>query len=144
MIDKNNIVNRLKCINNCIDYDWLNQSFDYFKVKCKWTFLISKIFEHLQQNFNICQFWNCLFVNDYIFYYIFFYIHLGYSFNFTVVYLCHIMGGIPPPGGGIVGKNQSTRSKTTVRSKRLDKLKKDDPILPRFLLHYYHWEGDTH
>ena len=28
-----------------------------------------------------------------------FFIHLGYSFNFTVVYLCHVMGGIPPPRG---------------------------------------------
>ena len=49
---------------------------------------------------------------------LFFFIHLGHSFNFTVVYLCQIMGGILPPSGGIVGKNQSTRSKTTVRSKR--------------------------
>ena len=41
--------------------------------------------------------------------------HLGYSLNFSVVYHCHIMGGIPPPGRGIVGKNRSTRSKTTER-----------------------------
>ena len=34
----------------------------------------------------------------------FFNTHLCYSFNFTVVYLCHVMGGIPPPSGGIVGK----------------------------------------
>ena len=34
----------------------------------------------------------------------FFYTHLGYSFNFTVVYLCQIKEGIPPPSGGIVGK----------------------------------------
>ena len=33
------------------------------------------------------------------------------------------LGGIPPPGRGIVGKNQSTRSKTTVRSKRYFPLK---------------------
>ena len=52
----------------------------------------------------------------------FFYIHLGYSFNFTDVYLCHIMWGIPPPSGGIVGKNRSTRRKTTVRSKRVGPL----------------------
>ena len=26
------------------------------------------------------------------------------------------MGGIPPPSGGIVGKNRSTRRKTTVRN----------------------------
>ena len=30
-----------------------------------------------------------------------------------------IMGGIPPPSRGIVGKNRSTRSKTTVRSKKV-------------------------
>ena len=29
-----------------------------------------------------------------------------YSFNFTVVYLCQIVGGIPPPSGVIVGKNR--------------------------------------
>ena len=33
--------------------------------------------------------------------------HLGYSLNFTVVCLCHMMGGIPPPSRGIVGKNRS-------------------------------------
>ena len=43
-------------------------------------------------------------------YQFFFNIHLGFSFNFTVVYLCQIMGGIPPPSGGIVGKNRSTRN----------------------------------
>ena len=35
------------------------------------------------------------------------------------IYLCHVMGGIPPPSRGIVGKNRSTRRKTTVRSKRV-------------------------
>ena len=45
----------------------------------------------------------------------FFNTYLGYSFNFIVVYLYHVMGGIPPPSGGIVGKNRSTRRKTTVR-----------------------------
>ena len=45
----------------------------------------------------------------------FFNAHLGYSFNFTIVYLCHVIGGIPPPSGVIVGKNWSTRRKTTVR-----------------------------
>ena len=47
---------------------------------------------------------------------LFFYTHLGYSLNFTVVYHCQVMGGIPQPSGGIVGKNRSTLSKTTVRS----------------------------
>ena len=37
--------------------------------------------------------------------------HLGYSFNFTVVYLCQIKGGIPPPIRGILGKNRSTWNK---------------------------------
>ena len=41
---------------------------------------------------------------------IFFYTHLGYSLNFTVVCHCQVMGGIPPPSGGIVGENQCTRS----------------------------------
>ena len=27
------------CLNNLIDYDWLNQSFDTFKIKCKERFL---------------------------------------------------------------------------------------------------------
>ena len=40
----------------------------------------------------------------------FFYIHLGYSLYFIVVCLCHIKGGVPPPSGGIVGKNRSTRN----------------------------------
>ena len=48
----------------------------------------------------------------------FFNSHLGYSVNFTVA--CHrqVVGGIPPPSGDIVGENRSTRSKTTIRSKR--------------------------
>ena len=45
----------------------------------------------------------------------FFFTHLGYSLNFTVVYHFLVMGGIPPLSRGIVGKNQSTWSKTTVR-----------------------------
>ena len=40
IIGKNNIVNRLISINNRIDYGWLNQLFDSFKVKCKLTVLI--------------------------------------------------------------------------------------------------------
>ena len=32
------------------------------------------------------------------------------------------MGGIPPPSGGIVGKNWSTQRKTTVSSKRVGPL----------------------
>ena len=42
--------------------------------------------------------------------YVYFFTHLVYYFNFTVVYIFQIKGGIPPPSGGIVGKNQSTRN----------------------------------
>ena len=51
-------------------------------------------------------------------FFIIFFIHLGYSFNFTVVSL-PIMRGIPPPSGGIVGKNRSIRIKilTSVNSR---------------------------
>ena len=56
------------------------------------------------------------------FFFFFFFIHLGYSLNFTDVYPCHITRGIPPPGGGIVGENRSTRSKTTVRRERVGPL----------------------
>ena len=41
---------------------------------------------------------------------IFFNTHLGYCL------LLPNQGGMPPPSGGILGKNQSTRSKTTVSS----------------------------
>ena len=34
-IGKNFIVNRLNCLNNLIDYDWLNLSFNSFKIRCK-------------------------------------------------------------------------------------------------------------
>ena len=50
------------------------------------------------------------------------YTHLGYSLDFTVVCHCQVMGGIPPLSGGIVGENQSTRSETSVRSKRVGPL----------------------
>ena len=53
---------------------------------------------------------------------VFFNTHLGCSLNFTVVCHCQVMGGIPPPSGGMVGKNRSTRSKTTVKSKRVGPL----------------------
>ena len=36
---KNNIMNRFYCINSKIDYDWLNQSLNSFKIKCKMIFL---------------------------------------------------------------------------------------------------------
>ena len=39
LIGRNTIVNRFKCLNNTIDYGWLNQSLDNFKVKCKLKFL---------------------------------------------------------------------------------------------------------
>ena len=40
----------------------------------------------------------------------FYYTHLGYSLNFTAC----VMGGIPLTNRGKVGKNRSTRSKTTI------------------------------
>ena len=46
--------------------------------------------------------------------------HLGYFLSFIFVFLCH--EGIPPPSRGKVGKNLSTRSKNTVRSKRVGPL----------------------
>ena len=56
------------------------------------------------------------------FFLLFFFTHLGYSLNFTVVCHCQVKGGIPPPSRGIVGDNRSTRSKTTVRRKRVGPL----------------------
>ena len=38
-IGKNSIVNRLSCLNGKIDYDWLNQSLNSYKLKCKLKFL---------------------------------------------------------------------------------------------------------
>ena len=38
------------------------------------------------------------------------------------------MGGTPPPRGGIVGKNRSTRSKTTARSKTNARSKRVGPL----------------
>ena len=55
---------------------------------------------------------NCTTVNS------FFNTHLGTSLNFTVVCHCQVMGGIPPPSRGIVGKNRSARSKTTVTTNK--------------------------
>ena len=47
-----------------------------------------------------------------------FYILIGYSFYGIVLFrLSPFRRGIPLPGRGIVGKNKSSRSKTTVRSK---------------------------
>ena len=48
--------------------------------------------------------------------------HLGNSLNFTTVCHCQVMGGIPLPSRGMLGKNRSTQSKTTVRSKRVGPL----------------------
>ena len=39
IIGRNTLVNRFKCLNNTIEYDWLNLSLDTFKVKCKLKFL---------------------------------------------------------------------------------------------------------
>ena len=39
LIEKNRIVNRPTCINNTKEYDWLNESFTSFKIKCKSKFL---------------------------------------------------------------------------------------------------------
>ena len=50
---------------------------------------------------------------------VFFYTHLGFFLNFTVVFHCLNRGGISPPSRGIVGKNWSTQNKTTVRTKRV-------------------------
>ena len=38
-IGRNSLMNRLNCINNTIDYSWLNKSIDTFKIQCKLTFL---------------------------------------------------------------------------------------------------------
>ena len=35
LIGRNNIINKLKCLNNFTDYDWLNQSLNTFKTKSK-------------------------------------------------------------------------------------------------------------
>ena len=53
-----------------------------------------------------------------LFFFLFLNTHLGYSLILLLFITAQIMGGIPPPSIGIVGQNQSTRSKTTVRSKR--------------------------
>ena len=50
------------------------------------------------------------------------YTHLRYPLNFILVCHRHVMGGIPLPSRGIVGKNRRTQSKTTVRSKRVGPL----------------------
>ena len=39
LIGRNNIINKLKCLNNFTDYDWLNQSLNTFKTKSKKQFL---------------------------------------------------------------------------------------------------------
>ena len=53
-----------------------------------------------------------------------FFIHLGNSLNASVLLqLSPFCGRIPLPGSGIVGKNWSAQSKTTVRSKGFFPLK---------------------
>ena len=39
LIGRNNTMNKLKCLNNSIDFDWLNQSLNTFKIKSKKQFL---------------------------------------------------------------------------------------------------------
>ena len=53
--------------------------------------------------------WSCFFLNT----------HLGYSLDVIVVYHYLNHQGYTFASRGIVGKNWSTRSKTTVRSKRV-------------------------
>ena len=38
-IGRNILMNRLNCINNKIDYSWMNKTIDSFKILCKLTFL---------------------------------------------------------------------------------------------------------
>ena len=38
-IGRNSLMNRMNCINNKIDYSWLNKSIDSYKILCKQTFL---------------------------------------------------------------------------------------------------------
>ena len=38
-IGRNSLMNRMNCINNKVDYNWLNKSIDSFKILCKLTFL---------------------------------------------------------------------------------------------------------
>ena len=38
-VGKNKLINRLKIVSNKIEFAWLNQSFDTFKVRCKELFL---------------------------------------------------------------------------------------------------------
>ena len=38
-IGRNSLMNRLNCINNKVNYNWLNKSIDSFKILCKLTFL---------------------------------------------------------------------------------------------------------
>ena len=38
-IGQNSMMNRLNCMNNKIEFGWLNNSIDSFKINCKLTFL---------------------------------------------------------------------------------------------------------
>ena len=38
-VGRNNLINRLNTINGKVKYEWLNQSLDSYKVKCKSLFL---------------------------------------------------------------------------------------------------------
>ena len=56
--------------------------------------------------------------------------HLDYSLKTTFVCQRRVMGGIPPPSRGIMGKNRSTQSKTPDRSERVGHLESNGaPLL---------------
>ena len=38
-IGRNSLMNRMNCINDKVDYRWLNKTIDSFKILCKLTFL---------------------------------------------------------------------------------------------------------
>ena len=104
------------------------------------TFIDLRYEEYLNIKMNIKEG-----VNFIIIYIRAFYTHLGYSSNFTLVCHCQVIGGTPPPSGDIVCENQSTRSKTTLRSKRVGPLGSNgDPTVLSFYWCLFHLGVDTH